>query len=392
MSERERPFLRRNFAIVAAFIVAVIIYGSLYPFAFRVPDEHTGMIANFLRTWADKPGRGDFIANILLYMPLGYFALLAINPRISAPSRLTIATLAGALLSLCMELTQYYDAGRDSTLTDFYSNALGTVFGAIAGILVGERWRWPLLEDAPARREPAALLVAWLGYWLFPYVPVIDLHKYWDALKPVVLYPSLTPYDLFRHTAIWLAVYALFSAVLRRWRPDLLIPFFVGAMLFAKILILGAVLSVGEIAGAALAFALWILLGANARLRSLAIAALFLMVVGADRLEPFQFGAAARPFQWIPFYGFMRGSIDIDVQSFFEKFFLYGSLIWLLVQNGLRLGLAAAAVALLLLATSWLETYLPGRSAEITDAVMALAIAAIAALTKPSEARATGKI
>jgi VanZ family protein len=43
-------------------------------------------------------------------------------------------------------------------------------------------------------------------------------------------------------------------------------------------------------------------------------------------------------------------------------------------------------VAILLFATSWAETFLPGRSAEITDALMALLIGAIiAAIKTPTE-------
>ena len=72
----------------------------------------------------------------------------------------------------------------------------------------------------------------------------------------------------------------------------------------------------------------------------------------------------------------MQGSIDLDVQSFFEKFFLYGGLIWLLAQAGMALRLASSAVAALLLATSGIEMYIPGRSAEITDAIFALIIGA----------------
>jgi len=227
-------------------------------------------------------------------------------------------------------------------------------------------------------------LASWAGYRLYPYVPAIDLHKYWDALKPVVLHPSLTPYELFRNTATWLAVYALFAAIFKRWRPTLLMPFFVGCILVATVMIVDAELSVAEIAGAALGLALWILLGASERLRIVAITALFLVAVVAGRLEPFRFDAVAGQFQWIPFYGFMRGSIDLDVQSFFEKFFFYGSLIWLLVACGARLSRAAILVAALLFVTSWIEIYLPGRSAEITDGVVALAIALIAALTRQS--------
>jgi VanZ family protein len=381
------PFFERNYAIVTAIIIAVILYGSFYPFAFRVPEPDIGAVHTLLTSGGEWGSRGDFVANILLYMPLGFFGVLALNARHGFSRRVLLLALVGFLLSLSVELGQYYDEGRDTTIADLCSNTLGTVLGAIVGALFGGTIRWALLRDIADNREPALLLAAWLGYRLYPYIPVIDLHKYWDALKPVVLHPSLTPYDLFRHTAIWLAVYALFAAVFRRRYPILLMPFFVGAVLFAKILILDASLSIAEIAGAALAFALWILLGASERLRITIITLLFAAAVAAARLEPFQFGAAAGQFQWIPFYGFMQGSIDIDVQSFFEKFFLYGGLIWLLVRSGMRLGLAAAFVALLLLATSWIELYLPGRSAEVTDAVMALAIAAIAGLTRAAEPR-----
>ena len=62
-----------------------------------------------------------------------------------------------------------------------------------------------------------------------------------------------------------------------------------------------------------------------------------------------------------------------------EKFFLYGSLVWLSTKAGLPLWLGTLLVALLLFITSVAELYLPGRSAEITDAVMALMVGLIMA-------------
>ena len=77
--------------------------------------------------------------------------------------------------------------------------------------------------------------------------------------------------------------------------------------------------------------------------------------------------------------------------SFLEKAFLYGSLIWLLDKSGFRPGISTILVAMMLFATSWAETYLPGRSAEITDALMALLIGAIiTAIKTPSEGRRSG--
>ena len=68
--------------------------------------------------------------------------------------------------------------------------------------------------------------------------------------------------------------------------------------------------------------------------------------------------------------------------SFLEKGFLYGSLIWLLQKNGVPFFVATLAVAGLLLVTSLMEVHLPGRSAEITDAVMALFIGGVIALVR----------
>jgi hypothetical protein len=70
----------------------------------------------------------------------------------------------------------------------------------------------------------------------------------------------------------------------------------------------------------------------------------------------------------------MRGSIGVAMQAFCEKFYQYGGLIWLLGRCGIPLPIGTCATALLLLVTSYAECWLPGRTAEITDAVMVLVI------------------
>ncbi len=63
----------------------------------------------------------------------------------------------------------------------------------------------------------------------------------------------------------------------------------------------------------------------------------------------------------------------------------------MLGKSGLRPGVATIVVATMLFAASWMETYLPGRSAEITDALMALLIGAIIAVIKtPTEGSRKG--
>ena len=374
--------MSRSFLIAAAIIVAIIIYGSLYPFSFRTPAYGIGPVRKLIESWAEAPHRGDFLANIMFYLPLGFFGVLAIAGRGRVFLALALAIITGVLLSISMELTQYYVRGRVTAADDVYANVIGTALGAVVGGITHGNFRWPLLRDITSNRVPSLLLAVWLGYRLFPYVPTVDLHKYWNALKPIVLYPSLSGYDLFRYTATWLTLGALIEAIAGSKRVWLLFPLFIGSVLVAKVVIVDKTLSAAEIVGAGLALAAWLTLAVSvgARFRVTFVALLFSASVIAERLAPFEFTARARQFGWVPFLSFMYGSLEVGIMSFFEKTFLYGSLIWLLGETGLRLGTSAVLVAMMLFTTSWVETWLPDRSAEITDALMALLTGAIIAL------------
>jgi len=374
-------------------IAAVILYGSFYPFEFRVPASGIGPIATFLASIGQRPGRGDFIANILLYLPFGFFFVLSHGSDRQAAC-LPVVVLGGALLSLSVELTQYYDAGRVTAFSDFYTNTLGTLLGGLAALPIGASFRLPYIGEVTARPIPTLLIIAWLGYRMYPYVPTIDLHKYWNALKPIVLTPSLTSYDLFHQATIWLALYALIEAAAARRRSGFLAPMFAILVLCGKILIVNTVLRLAEPVGAATAFVVWLaLLWLPVRLQTGIVGLVVCGYVTALRLEPFTFLPFARSFDWVPFDGLMHGSLQADALAFLEKFFLYGSMVYLLGIALRQRVLATLLVTLLLFATSWAETYLPGRSAEVTDALMALLIAALFAMLpteRDASALATG--
>jgi hypothetical protein len=283
-----------------------------------------------------------------------------------------------------MEICQYYDVDRVSNASDIYANSLGTMLGCLATAVLSHHWRVPLLEEILAQPIPTLLIGTWAAYRLYPYVPTIDLHKYWEALKPVILEPHLIPYDIYRHTAIWLTLFMLIEVIFGKVHSIFLVPIFTITVLCARVLVIGTILSVAEIAGGALALCIWpILLTLHQRRRALMVFLLLVAYVVVERLEPFEFLAHARSFGWIPFRSFMFGSMEVNVLSFLEKIFLYGSLLFLLRLTGSRLRTATIFVVGLLFVTSWIETYLPDRSAEITDAVLALLVAAGLALLGP---------
>jgi VanZ family protein len=392
-SGQERPSItgdRRlgHGGLVLAIVTIGIVFGSLYPFDFRVPTEGIGPFHTLVESWAERPGRGDFLVNILLYMPFGMFAMIAQQHRSSFFWWLLVVIVAGGALSAAMELSQYFDAGRVTSATDVYANLLGTAIGAVAGTMFRFNSRFLLIDEALSNPIPTVLVMTWAAYRLYPYEPTIDLHKYWNALKPLILSPSLSAYDLYRYTVIWLTLFALIAVIAGERRGRVLAALFAGGILIAKVLIIDATLSVAEIVSLALALFLWPALAVSRRWRAALLVILLAGYVVAERLEPFNFLPSGRAFGWIPFASFLEnGSLRVQMLSFFEKVFLYGSLLFLLTEAGLRLRLSALLVATCLLITSWLETHLPDRSAEITDAVMALLIAMIFALLRSDRPR-----
>src|SRR5437764_6926653 len=345
------PRFSRQYAAVTLGMALVIAYGSLYPFNFSVPVAGPGPVRALLATWANRPGRGDFLSNILLYTPLGFFGALTFADRLRPVMRFLATMLLGAILSVSMELTQYYDVGRDTQAVDAYANVLGTAIGALAGVIIGGPRHWGLVSAIAIHRIPALLVAAWGAYRLYPFVPTIDLHKYWNTIRPLILSPSLSSYNLFRHTAIWLTIFTLLSKITAEQRL-LIVPLFASVVLFSKILIISASLSVAEVAGAVVAYLIWLIFYSNRRTYVVMVLVLFAATVIAQRLEPFQFADHQVPFGWIPFRSFMYGSIDVDVLSFLEKFFLYGGLIWLLAESGISRRSATGMVAGTLFATS----------------------------------------
>jgi VanZ family protein len=381
---RMRPEAKSG--LLAALTAVVIVYGSLYPFDFRVP-EGEGAVSALLHSRAIiLSSHGDFVANVLLYMPLGWFGIQSMPRRMSVSLRLFLMVIGGTMISLTMELAQYYDAGRVTAINDIYTNLLGTITGSLGGIYLSGRWRVPLIAEILEKPIPAMIIVAWAGYRFYPYVPTIDLHKYWNALKPVILNPVFSLESLYRHTTIWLTIFAFISMLVGHRRSILLVPLFCGCVLIARVMIVDTVLSVAEIMGAGVALCFWPIMRATSYRQRAAVLLLLLgTAVVIERLKPFQFQSVARDFGWVPFRSLMEGSIAINVMTFCEKSFLYGALLYLSMEAGGRLRTAVLIVGGILFTTSWVETYLPGRSAEITDLVMVLLLAGgFALFLKPS--------
>jgi VanZ family protein len=345
---------------IAAGIALVILYGSLYPFGFYPHHDPRGPLGVLLENGFRYGSRDDVIANVLLYIPFGFFAAYAIERQYLAAA--ASATLAGFVLSVFVELIQFYDHGRVQDLSDICSNTLGALLGASAGIFARRRGSSPYL---------ALLLACWLGNRVYPALQVVPTAR----LGPFLLVSSIPLLDLFLFFVAWLAVGLMLETLCGASRSRVALP----ALLAASLLIRALAVDVehAEIAGGVAAVLLWSIALWRWRARAPIAAVLFLALVVLLALEPFHFLATAHPFGWVPFRSFLEDKTDHAILVLFEKAFLYGGMVWLLVRAGLSAGAATALGAALVFCLRLIQVYLPGRSAEITDAILVLMLAAM---------------
>ena len=343
-SPQNRPRTGLKFAALAFAFAALILFVSLFPFRFRAP---AGVFQTFARSFGFRPDPFDFLANILLYLPIGYFGALSL-PRAPRPVRLVVPALLGTLLSFCVEMVQTFDATRRSNIWDLTANSLGTFLGAMAGLFV-----------ARPSVFPAVMVMCWTGFRaVSPYVPAAIAS---ETRKLQAAHFSLA----------WLSVALLLEPLTspryRRFAPALLLLFAVGVQFW-----LSGEFPLAEACGGALAVGLWGAVVWRARWRVPAIAGAIALYVLIDALRPFYFLAHARHFGWIPFLSIIQSNRQSLISSIFAKVFMYGTLLWTLRRAGMTVSKTILAGTCFIFLSRLTQIYIPGRTAEITDTAITL--------------------
>ncbi len=354
MNSKSR-WIEPRFALLATGVLAVILYGSLYPFQFH----RNGLSLRAVLSIAQlRATRMDIISNVLLYWPLGLSLVLAL-PRIEPIPRVVLTAVCGALLSVSIEWAQIYDTGRLISWGDVFADTAGTILGALTAVVFRGRARAPFVS---------LMFASWLGYELFPY-SIAPGWAQWIG--------EISPLELFQRCVVWLAVALLIEALVGVARSRLVLGWVVLLVLLAQVAIAGAGFPREQLWSGALALPIWSVWLWRLPARGVVIAALFAIHVGVDAMRPFHFLSEPRPFGLVPFYSFLMASRESGVRSFLDKAFLYGTLVWVLARAGLKYGRATVAAVGWVLALRVAQTYLPGRSAEITDAMMVLGLAGV---------------
>lgn len=148
---------RRGLLLVAVFFTAVAVYGSLVPLTYR-PLDWAEAVARFREIRYLSLGvasRADWVANILLFVPLG-FLWLAVSAA-GRSRRVTVAATVGvvgvlAALSVALEFTQLWFPPRTVSLNDIIAETIGAALGAALWLTLGPTLTAWLVQSTAARR------------------------------------------------------------------------------------------------------------------------------------------------------------------------------------------------------------------------------------------------
>jgi len=118
----------------------LVAYASLYPFSGWRGAPVEDATAFVLADWPFYVTVSDITLNVLAYPPLGLLLTLTIMGRMPRWAAAVLGVMAGTLFSFLIELAQGYLPSRIASNVDLLTNAGGTVLGAAAAYLFGERW------------------------------------------------------------------------------------------------------------------------------------------------------------------------------------------------------------------------------------------------------------
>jgi VanZ family protein len=370
--------LRRIFIVT----LALIVYGSLYPWQFHPTEFAVSPFWLLLHSWPAALNRfvvRDGIVNVGVYVPLGIFGYLAFVQHWRKAGAAAAALLVSLAVSTGVEMAQLFEPSRYCSAVDVVCNVTGGAIGIVLALFHRRSTTsvvfWSEIEAFLRPSEVTILLLCWIGYQTMPLFPQLSTTQLMHKLASLRSSLSWSPLEIVASTMDWLAVIALIDEVAGPARTAaisaaalLLLP--------ARLLLDTRSLTAAECIGAAAAWILWGAFLRRLRNRYHLLAWCSVGVLLLRGLTPFHF-TSAQSFSWTPFAASLSFEHASAVIVLFNKAFLYGTAIWLLRNVGYPYAMGAIGIAALLAVIEAVQIYLPGRTPEITDPLLALTMAVI---------------
>lgn len=420
----------RHLLLLLAFAyTAFVIYGSLVPLHFHPHswDEVWALFRDIRTLNLGIGSRADWVANILLFVPLAFVWLGTLWHAKSVGWR-TVATLFVLLactgLSVAIEFTQIFFPPRTVSLNDIYAETLGTFIGISLWRAIGApvtRWYlgWRAAEGPMdlAQRLLYGYLFLLFGYNLLPLdltISPVEIYHKWHEGR-IVLIPFANGqaelaqrfYGLLTDVLIWIPAGVLASLSARYQTKQIWLRLTAAAALieFLQIFVYTRVTDTTDILTGSLGSAVGIWLAIRWRTgapaaeqakaagntgRLIAVILLWLALIFAVFWYPFDFRAdgtflrsrLAEATTRVPFAIYYFGTEYRAVTEVLHKmglFFPLGMLLALLAGQ-FRSGppslwkmAALAGVGVVAGSVEVGQLFLPGKFADLTDWVLEMA-------------------
>ncbi len=385
---------------------AFVVYGSLVPLDFHaLPwDEAWNRFRHMPYLALGVGARADWVANMLLFMPLAFLWLgSSWHPwhpgwRLLASA---FVVLAATLFSAAIEFTQVFFPPRTVSLNDLVAEGLGASMGVAAWWAAGPRlMRW--FEGWRQARGPLQkserLLLIWLtglfGYNLLPLdltLSPVELYHKWKAGRVVLIPFSALPsdgaaalYELLTDVALWVPAAGLWRRTGLSFARALgYTVLAAGGLECLQLWVYSRVTDVTDVFTAALGGALGAWVAGPRRHSSTAapsraawgwLAAAWAGVLALTFWYPFDFQSdpafLARQAQALlrpPLTAYYFGTEFRAVTEVLHKLLFFLPLGWALAQSLGHRGLSLALGALMAAGVEAGQLFLPGKHADLAD-------------------------
>jgi len=354
-------------------IVFLITYGSFFPFEFSSVFFTDELWARFWGTWNLVSSRGDILSNIVLFIPYGVIGMMPGGDANNGGQRFFKLLFGGAVFSLLLQIGQLWLPERSPEVQDVFWNVIGILLGGFLLINNVIAQNFNKFEVNLKLSFPKLLLVAWLATLWIPFVPTLDLQSVKDALKPLFFEPEFEFTQLLFQMSAWLIFIGLWQSLKPAFFSVKNIYWFLPVSLIIQLFLVGGQLSLSEVAGGGLALIIQWIWRVEYEHKSKLLLTLLLFTIMLDGITPFVTGY--NDFIWLPFEGFLTGSMLVNASVLSEKFFLYGSILWLGASSGYSWRRVWLLSSCWLLIIECIQSFQMMHTAEITDILYFLIIA-----------------
>ncbi|HEY0924550.1 VanZ family protein [Rheinheimera pacifica] len=253
-STNNEAALHKWLLLACVFYLAFIIYGSLVPLRY-VALPLNDAIERFWQIPYLQLGirsRADWVANILLFVPFAFLlCALSFRPGATAVNLLLagVIWLFCAALAVSIEFTQLYFPQRTVSINDIIAEATGAMLGIILYCFRGRQLKQFLASLALIRGQASVVTYLLIGYVaifvLYNLLPLdltlspVELYKKWREGRIILL-----PFSGYRGSAAEIG-YAVLSDILL-WCPIAVLLYLqqqqAGIRLYSKVLLLALLL------------------------------------------------------------------------------------------------------------------------------------------------------